>query len=126
MTPDPVRIHPQAILPQARRIMEANGIRRLPVMDGETLVGIVTYGDIREAMPSDVQSLSAFEVTDLVNLVTVDTVMNTEPVTISSQEGIVEAARLMQRHKIGGLPVVDGGELVGIITETDLCRLLVS
>ncbi len=126
MTRDPVSIHPQQTLPQAHSLMKSKKVRRLPVMDGETLVGIVTFGDIREAQPSDASSLGVYEMNYLIALLTVDSIMTPDPMTIQEDETIGEAAKLMLEHKIGGLPVVDADDmLVGIITESDICRLVV-
>jgi len=124
MTPDPITIHPQSTLPQARKLMEEHHIRRLPVMEDDELVGIITLGDIREAQPSDVNSLRSYEMEHLVGLITVDTAMTPDPVTVLPDKPVTEAAKLFLKLKVGGLPVIKNDELVGIITETDLCRLL--
>ncbi len=124
MTRNPVTIHPQSTLYQAKKLMEEKHIRRLPVVEDDELVGIVTLGDIREAQPSDVTALRIYERERLAGLITVDTVMTPDPITIQPEASIAEAARLMLEHKIGGLPVVRRGRLIGIITETDFCRLL--
>lgn len=124
MTPNPITVHPQSTLPHARKLMEKHRIRRLPVMEGDELVGIVTLGDIREAQPSDVRALHRYEMENLIELITVDAVMTPRPWTVSVDSTIAQAAALMLKHKIGGLPVMDGDRLAGIITETDFCRLL--
>lgn len=124
MTPNPITIHPQSTLPQVRKLMDEHHIRRLPVMEDDELVGIITIGDIREAQPSDVNTLRSYEAEYLIGLITVDTVMTPEPIAVSPESPIAEAAEIMLAHKIGGLPVMKDGKLVGIITETDFCRLL--
>jgi acetoin utilization protein AcuB len=124
MTESLVTITPRTTLPEAQRIMFAYNIRRLPVMNSEKLVGIVTLGDIREAKPSDATTLSIYELNYLMDRLSAKDFMTPNPVTIAPDATIAEAARLMLEHKIGGLPAVDDGKLVGIITETDLCRLL--
>ncbi|HLF91738.1 MAG TPA: CBS domain-containing protein [Anaerolineales bacterium] len=124
MTPDPITIHPQSTLPQARKLMEEHHIRRLPVVEDDELVGIITLGDIREAQPSDVNAFRPYEMEHLVDLITVDTAMTPDPVTVLPDKLVTEAAKLFLKLKIGGLPVMKNDELVGIITETDLCRLL--
>ncbi len=124
MTPNPITVHPQNTLPQVRKLLEEHHIRRLPVVEEGELVGIITLGDIREAQPSDVGALRSYEVEHLVGLITVDTVMTPDPVTVTPETTISEAAHLMLQHKVGGLPVLKNGKLVGIITETDFCRLL--
>ena len=126
MTKNPITIHPQQTLPQAHHLMKSRNVRRLPVVEGEDLVGIVTFGDIREAQPSDATSLSMYELSYLISLLTVDSIMTGEPQTIGQDDTIGEAARVMLENKIGGIPVVDAeGMLVGILTESDICRLVV-
>ena len=124
MTEKVITITPQTTLPEAQRIMLEYKIRRLPVVKSGKLVGIVTLGDIREAKPSDATTLSISELNYLMDRLTAKDFMTPNLITITPDATIAEAARLMVEHKIGGLPVVENGKLVGIITETDLCRLL--
>jgi CBS domain-containing protein len=124
MTPNPITITPQTTLPEAHRFMDEHNVRRLPVINKGKLVGIVTRGDIREAQASTATTLSVYELNYLLDRIPAKEFMAYEPITISPDATIGEAARLMLQHKIGGLPVVENGELVGIITETDFCRLL--
>lgn len=124
MTPAPITVHPQDTLPHVRKLMDEHHIRRLPVVEDEELVGIITIGDIREAQPSDVNTLRSYEAEYLVNLITVDTVMTPEPITVAPENTIAETAQIMLERKISGLPVMKNDRLVGIITETDFCRLL--
>jgi CBS domain-containing protein len=121
-----ITITPQTTLPEAQQIMFEDKIRRLPVMKSGKLVGIVTLGDIREAKPSDATTLSIYELNYLMDRLTAKDFMTPNPITIAPDATVAEAARLMVEHKIGGLPVVDQGKLIGIITETDLCRVLMS
>jgi CBS domain-containing protein len=124
MTPNPITVHPQNTLPHVRKLMEEHHIRRLPVMEDDELVGIITIGDIREAQPSDVNTLRSYEAEYLIGLITVDTVMTPTPITVTPENTIAEAAEIMLTRKIGGLPVMKDDKLIGIITETDFCRLL--
>jgi acetoin utilization protein AcuB len=124
MTPNPITITAQTTLPEARRLMDEHYIRRLPVVKKDKLVGIVTRGGIREAQSSQAMTLSVYEMNFFLDRLTAKEFMAYEPITISPDAAIGEAAHLMLQHQIGGLPVVDNGELVGIITETDLCRFL--
>lgn len=124
MTSNPITIVPKTTLPDAHKLMKESKIRRLPVVEGGRLVGIVTLGDVREAQPSDATTLSIFELNYLLSKLTVDKIMTREPLTIAPQATIREAARLMLEHKIGGLPVLEGGRVVGIITESDIFRVL--
>jgi CBS domain-containing protein len=125
MTPDPLTVHPQQTIPQAHNLMKTQNVRRLPVVEGDTLVGILTYGDIREAQPSDANSLSIHEINYLLSILSVDSIMTENPITISAEASIADAARIMLEHKVGGLPVMEGDSLIGIITETDICRVVV-
>lgn len=125
MSKEVVAITPHQSLPEAHDLMKKNKIRRLPVVDGGELVGILTLGDLREAGPSDATSLSIFELNYLLARLTVDKIMTRDPLTVTSTTGLTEAAKLMLHHKIGGLPVIDKGELVGVITESDIFRAYV-
>ncbi len=125
MTLNPITIGPLVTLPEAQRLMRDQKIRRLPVVDRGRLVGIVTLGDIRGAEPSEASTLSIFEAHYLLAKVTIEKIMTWEPITIRPDATIRQAAQLMLEHKIGGLPVVDNDKLVGIITESDVFRVLV-
>jgi acetoin utilization protein AcuB len=125
MTPNPITIDPHTTLPEAHKLMKECHIRRLPVVDQGKVVGILTLGDIREASPSDAISLSIFELNYLLAKLTVEKIMTREPMVIAPAATIREAAQSMLEHKIGGLPVVENDKLVGIITETDIFRVLV-
>ena len=125
MTPNPITITLQTTLPEAHRLMEKHYVRRLPVIHKGKLVGIVTRGGIREAQASTATTLSVYELNYLLDQLPAKEFMAYKPITISPDATIPEAACLMLQYKIGGLPVIENGELVGIITETDLCRLLI-
>jgi CBS domain-containing protein len=126
MTRDPITVTSETTLPQAHCLMKERRIRRLPVVDDGKLVGIVTWGDIREASASDATSLDIFELHSLLDQLKVRQIMIRGPITAQPTMSIARAAQLMLEHKIGGLPVVDQhGRLVGIITESDIFRMLV-
>ena len=110
----------------AYNLMMKHGIRRLPVLKKEELVGIVTLGDLREARPSPATSLSIYELNYLLGKLTVGEVMTHHPYTVTPDTGIEKAARIMLERKVSGLPVVDDhGKAVGIITESDIFRMLI-
>jgi CBS domain-containing protein len=125
MTPDPITAPPSLSLPEALQLMAKYKIRRLPIVDKDKLVGIVTRGDLRGAQPSQATSLSIFELHYLVGRITLEQIMTRGPLTVSDTATIQEAARIMLERKISGLPVVRDGRLVGIITESDIFRLVV-
>lgn len=98
-------------------------IRRAPVIQDGKLVGIVTQTDLLNASPSPVTSLSIWEVNYLVSKVTVQKVMTRKVITVDRDTPIEEAARIMADKKIGGMPVVSSGKVVGVITETNLFKI---
>ena len=98
MTADPVSVSPDAKLPDAHDLMLKHKIRRLLVMDGSKLRGIVTRGDVRGAEPSDATSLSIFEINYLLARLTVDKIMTTDVVTIGPDDPVGKAASLMNEH----------------------------
>jgi acetoin utilization protein AcuB len=109
----------------ARQEMVKQQIRHLPVTRGRELLGIVTDRDIRLSLPSTATSLSVWEMNYLLTKLTVEQVMTKTVITVASSRPVQDAAQLMLDHKIGALPVVDGGQMVGIVTETDLLRAFV-
>ncbi len=125
MTPNPYSVSPSTHVSLAEKLMKDFNIRRLPVVEEGKLVGIVTDGDIREAGPSDVTSLGKYETEFLLSGLTVADVMTHDPVTISSGETIRKLAELMLNKKIGGVPVVDNQELVGIATVSDIFKVII-
>ncbi|MGQ9548308.1 MAG: CBS domain-containing protein [Roseiflexus sp.] len=113
-------------LADAQRLMEQRRIRRLPIVENGRLVGIITRGDLRTIQPADT-TLSHYEWRALLDRVTVAECMTRHVLTISPDASTLDAARLMLKHKIGGLPVVDDdGRVIGIITESDLFRLQIA
>jgi CBS domain-containing protein len=109
----------------AHEIMKKNKIRRLPVVDNGKLQGIVTIGDVREASPSGATTLSIWELNYLWAQLKVENVMTRKVLTVGPDEPIVNAAKLMLENKISGVPVVEDGEVVGVVTESDVFRMLV-
>lgn len=125
MTTTVITVSPQTTLPEAHRIMTGRRIRRLPVVEDDRLVGIVTRGDIRGAEASDASSLSIWELNYLLARLKVSEIMTPDPITIAPDATIAQAAGVMLQHKISGLPVLDAdGRVVGIITESDIFRLV--
>jgi acetoin utilization protein AcuB len=126
MSLDPIVIGPDTTLPEAHQLMKAAGVRRLPVVASGVMVGLITLEDIRDASPDESASLSIYELNyELANL-SIGQVMTPDPISVSATATIQEASNLMLAHGISGLPVVEGSTLVGIITESDIFRLLVT
>jgi CBS domain-containing protein len=127
MTRKVITVDPRTALPDAHKLMRTNSIRRLPVVERGKLVGIVTRSDIREASPSEATTLSVWEMHYQLSKLTIGSIMTTDPYTVSPDTTIKDAAKLMYAHKIGGLPVLnEAGELQGIITESDIFRILIA
>jgi CBS domain-containing protein len=125
MTSPVYTLTPQTHIAEAHKIMKDKGIRRLPVIDHGKLVGIVTLGDVREASPSDATTLNIWELNYLWSQLTVEKIMTTAVVTLQPDEPLLNAAELMFKRKISGLPVVDKDTVVGIVTESDIFRMLI-
>jgi acetoin utilization protein AcuB len=126
MTSPALTIAPASSISNAHQIMKEHGVRRLPVVENDQLVGIITIGDVREASPSDATTLSIWELNYLWAQLTVEKVMSHNVVTIEADKPIIDAAELMLDMRISGLPVVDGaGKLLGMLTESDIFRMLV-
>ncbi|MBW1700925.1 MAG: CBS domain-containing protein [Deltaproteobacteria bacterium] len=104
----------------ALEIMKQNKIKRLPVTKNAKFVGLITRAMIRDASPSEATSLSIYEINYLISKMIVGKLMVKKPVTISPDLPVEEAIRLGKKHGIGGFPVIENGELVGIITESDI------
>lgn len=126
MTAAPITVPPDFTMFDARRLMDDRRIRHLIVTLAGEVRGIVTDRDIRLNMPSQATSLSVWELNNLLMKLTVADVMTGTVVTVDPDRDAREAAEIMLSHKIGALPVVERGRLVGIVTETDLVRAFVS
>jgi acetoin utilization protein AcuB len=125
---NPVAIGPDASFYEARNLILEKGVRHLPVVDkNNKLIGIVTDRDIREAAPSDATLLSVHELNYLLGKLKVSSFMTPKEklITITPDTIIEEAVQLMHDNKIGCLPVLEGGKLYGIFTETDALDHLV-
>lgn len=122
MKKDPLTVDPDTLVIDAKKIMKNNHIRRLPVMQGDQVVGIVTLSGLREAQPSRATSLSIHELNYLLAKMTVGEIMSREVVTCNPDMTMEKAALRGTRYGVGALPVVDEGRLVGIITESDIYR----
>ncbi len=125
MTRNPVTVTPRNAIRTAINLMREGGYRRLPVLDRGRLVGIITDRDLRRAANSPFVVREQWYDNFILDHIEVGSCMTPNPMTIEPNASIAEAARLMRNHKIGGLPVVAEGQLVGIVTETDLLDFLI-
>jgi len=120
-----ITVGPDVPIMDALNTMKINKIRRMPVVDDkDALLGIISDKDLLNAGPSDATSLSVWEINYLVAKITVKKVMTKKVLAVREDTPIEEAARIMVDNKVGGLPVMDGKKIVGMITESDLFKIL--
>ncbi len=126
MTATVITVSPYDSLARAYELMMTNRIRRLPVLNGGGLVGIITLSDLLEAkQPDPTHRLSLAEVAHELARLVVSTIMRPQPICIFDNDTVGHAAELMLDNKIGGLPVIDTEQrLVGMLTESNLFQLL--
>ncbi len=121
MTKNPITVKPDLPIAEALEWMRREKVRHFPVVNKQgKLVGVIARDDLLYASPSPVTSLSMWEVTYLMSQVTVKEAMTEDVITTTEDTPLEEAARVMFDHKIGCLPVMRDGTVVGIVTESDL------
>jgi acetoin utilization protein AcuB len=125
MTREPATISPDDNLRRAIEAMRERSCRRLPVLENDRLVGIISDRDVRLALMSPLVLRERWYDEALLDNTPVRACMAVDVVTVSPDAPLIEAARLMRDRKIGGLPVVKQERLVGIITETDVLNALI-
>jgi acetoin utilization protein AcuB len=125
MKPRPMTVAPDETMNVAIRKMKEQNFKHLPVVDrsGE-LVGVLSDRDLKRASPSDATLLEVHELLYLLEKVKVSQVMTKKPITAPPDITVAAAAALMVKHKIGCLPVVGSGKLLGIVTQTDFLNYL--
>jgi acetoin utilization protein AcuB len=124
MSTNVVAVSEDTSIHDARKIMKAHKIRRLPVLKKDKLVGLVTERMLLEASPSPATALSIHELHYLLAKMTVKDMMVRNPFTISPDMPAEEALQLGQEKGFGAFPVVENGKLVGIATESDIVRIM--
>lgn len=126
MTVEPITAREETTLIEAYKLMRSRGVRRLPVVDTDhRLAGIVTRSDIEQVMPLAPHGGERAEALYSLAGMTVAEVMARSPVSVQADQAIQDAAELMLRAKVSGLPVVTADKVVGIITESDIFKLVV-
>jgi acetoin utilization protein AcuB len=126
MTTNVVTIPSSTSIADAKRIMEAHRIRRLPVVDKGKLVGIVTEHRLESVSPSKATSLSVWELSYLLEKTTVKEIMERDVITVSADMTVEESLAVAQGHKVGALVVVEDGRVVGIATTNDFFYKIVN
>jgi acetoin utilization protein AcuB len=122
MSSAPVVVEPKVPLREAYRVMAEHRIRHIPVVSTDGLVGVISDRDVREALPSPMSPGEAMEFAAAMDRIPVWEVMAEEVVTVTPRTSLAEAAHMLAGRKIGCLPVLDAGRLVGIVTETDMLQ----
>lgn len=118
-----ISVAPETSIHDALAMFKKEHIRRAPVMKNGKMVGIISERDLLNASPSPVTSLSVWEMNYLLSKVTVNQVMSKKVKTLDYDTPIEEAARMMADSKIGGMPIMRSGKVIGVITETDLFKI---
>ena len=123
MTRSPVTLSPEDSLLQTVETMRLKGVRRIPITVGGMLVGLATEGDVKRAEPSTLTG-SVEEFNKVMEETQVSRIMIQNPITVTAQTPLVEAADTLYNTKYGALPVVAGGQVIGILTDNDLVHAL--
>ena len=124
MTRNVISVTKDASVLHVRNLLREKGINQVPVVDGKKIVGVITDGDIRENSASPASTLSVHELNYLLSEMKAGDIMTRNPVTVSPETPVEEAARVLNERNIGCLPVVKNDKLVGIITTCDLLNVL--
>ena len=120
MATELVIIAPNDTIAVAGKMLQGHKIRRLPVVEDGVLVGIVSPRDLEKVMPSMLDAEGVHEEEFIAANTEIRTVMTSSPITVEPGDTLAEATRIMRRHKIDGLPVVEDNKLVGILSITDI------
>ncbi len=127
MTVDPITVGPETSVMKASQMMKENNVRRLPVLDEDgKLVGIVSDRDLKEASPSKATTLDVHELYYLLSELKIKDIMSKKVITVKPTDTVEKAAVIMLENKVTGLPVVEDGRVVGILSQGDVFRVLTS
>ncbi len=127
MTRNPIVVAPQATVPEAAALMRKHKVHRLPVLDHDKLVGIVSDGDLDKVSPSAATTLAAYEIPEYMDKLLVKDVMSKNVISIRDDAALEEAAYLLDRNNIGGVPVIsDVGVVIGVLTYRDILRAFIN
>jgi len=124
MTKNPICVEETTPITEAKQIMTKNNFGKLPVLDkSKKLIGIITKNDIAKASPSEATTLDMYEISYLLSKLTCGKCMTKKVLTVTGNEVVEEAAKIMIDNEIGCVPVVENDVVVGIVTESDLFQL---
>lgn len=122
MTRKVVYVSPDTTVAHTADMMREQGLRRLPVIENDRLVGVVTERTMAEASPSKVTSLSIYEMNYLLNKTKIRDIMARDVVTVSPYASLEDAVYAMMKNQVGIFPVVEAGQVFGVITEKDVFK----
>ena len=126
MTKNPITVTADTKVDEVAHLMKKHNFRRLPVVDDGKLVGFLSDSDLMRVAPSPATTLSRYEINSLLAKICVRDIMKKDVVSVNVDATIEEAALIMYKNKIGGMPVVSNmGAVVGVITETDIFKTFV-
>ncbi|WP_033961448.1 CBS domain-containing protein [Psychroserpens jangbogonensis] len=126
MTKDIIAVNRTDDLETAETLFKQHHIRHIPVVSGDVIIGMLSYTDLLRISFADALNEDETEVDTVVyNMFTIDQVMSKNVVTVNSETSIKEVAGIITKNEFHALPVVDNGELVGIVTSTDLINFLI-
>jgi acetoin utilization protein AcuB len=127
MAVKPIVVDENMSIMKATQLMKEHGIRRIPVVRRNRLVGIVSDRDIKEAAPSKATSLDVHELYYLLSEIKIKDIMSSDPITLREDDSVEKAAVIMLENRISGLPVVDNqNRVLGLITQTDVFKVMIS
>jgi len=124
MTTELMTVQETDTLLDATMFFVRSTFRHLPVLRSRELVGIITERDVKQYAPSVLSGLSAEEYNTIMETTPISRVMTRTPLTVQPDQSVLDAAKLLYAKRLGCLPVVQNGELVGIITTTDMLKVL--
>jgi acetoin utilization protein AcuB len=123
MTADPLTLEPEDSLMSALEVMRLRGVRRVPVVLGGVLMGLLVEGDLKRAEPSTLTD-SQEQFNQAMETTAISRIMVQNPVTVTADQPLVEAVEILYNTKYGALPVMEEGRVVGILTDNDMLRAL--
>ena len=126
MTPDPKSVEANDPVKTAVNLVIENRIRHLPVVLGDSLVGIISDRDLKRAMPSIVAGATAEEYQAFMEKTSVQQIMTADPLACAPDDDLVDLVRQFCEKKVGAIPVVEAERLVGIVTQTDMMEAFLS